>query len=121
MDGNPKTLIGIRKPSFHAIPPSALIHLGAAMADGKRKYGLTNWRENDVSASVYYDAALRHIHAWWDGERVAPDSRVHHLGHVMACCAIVLDAEVGNNLIDDRPTTPGGFSELVYELTHQED
>lgn len=116
-DTNPKTRFGAAKPGIHAIPPVALLHLGRGMEDGEVKYGLTNWRENEVSASVYYDAAFRHFAAWWDGEECAPDSGVHHLGHVMACCAILLDAQHMDRLNDNRPSVPGPFSRMVKELT----
>jgi dATP/dGTP diphosphohydrolase len=120
-DSNPKTRFGVRKPGIADIPPSAILHLGQAMSDGERKYGRTNWRENEVTASVYYNAAARHLMAWWDGEQVAPDSGVHHLGHVMACCAILLDAEASGQIIDDRPSVPGPFARLVAELTEPEE
>jgi len=116
-DSNPKTVFGKSKPGISAIPPVALLHLGRAMDDGEAKYGLTNWRENEVSASVYYNAAFRHLAAWWDGEQFAPDSQVHHLGHVMACCAILIDAEHMAKLNDDRPSVPGPFSRAVAEMT----
>jgi hypothetical protein len=117
-DNNPKSVIGVQKPGFHAIPASALLHLGAAMADGKRKYGLTNWRSNSVAASVYFDAKLRHIFAWWDArQELAHDSLVHHLGHDMACSAIILDAIATGNLVDDRPDVPGAFAQMVLDWT----
>ena len=102
-DSNPKDAIARLKPSLHAIPPPALIALGLTMENGEAKYGLMNWRSTNVNASVYYNAALRHLLAWWDGEDNATDSGLPHLAHVMACCAILIDAEIGNNLIDDRP------------------
>lgn len=117
-DTNPKSAVGQLKPGFHAVPPVSLIHLGAAMEDGRRKYSLFNWRANSVAASVYYNAMLRHLFSWWDGENVAADSKVHHLGHVMACCAILLDAEAGNNLVDDRGR-PGEFSRRVAEIVEE--
>ncbi len=101
-DTNPKTRFGMAKPSMDAIPPAALIELGAAMADGARKYGKFNWREHEVTASVYENAIFRHLLAYRDGEDAAPDSGVSHLGHVMACCAILLDAAAAGKLIDDR-------------------
>ena len=115
-DDNPKTVLGLAKPSMSAIPPISLLHLGKAMTDGKNKYGLMNWREKKVTSSVYYDAAMRHLMAWWDGEENAPDSGVHHLGHAMACLAIVLDAQSLGKLNDDRPT-PGMFAEAVKANT----
>ena len=112
-DDNPKTAIGVTKPSFDAVPPVAFIELGAGMADGKRKYGHMNWREKTVSSTVYYNAMLRHIFSWFDGEDRASDSGVHHLGHVMACCAILLDASASGKLNDDRPALKGAFAEEV--------
>ena len=112
-DSNPKTVFGARKPPLHHIPPIALIQLGLAMENGADKYGLFNWREHKVSASVYYDAIMRHLLSFWDGESVDGDhetdddgnplgSCIHHLAHVMACCAILLDALHTGQLNDDR-------------------
>lgn len=120
-DSNPKTRFGVAKPGIADVPMAALLHLGLAMRDGKQKYGRTNWREHEVTAFVYFDAAFRHLAAWWDGEEVAPDSGVHHLGHVMACCSILLDAQAQGKLQDDRPSVPGQFSRLVAQLTRPMD
>ena len=81
----------------------AALHGAHAMMDGARKYGPFNWRDKKVQAHIYVDAALRHIAAWFDGEELADDSKVHHLGHAIACCAILLDAQATDSLIDDRP------------------
>lgn len=115
-DGNPKTAIGLTKPSMSNVPAPALLPMTKAFADGAKKYGRLNWRENGVTASVYYDAAQRHLMAWWDGEDKADDSGVHHLGHAMACLAIILDAERHAKLNDDRSGF-GEFSKMVKELT----
>jgi hypothetical protein len=117
-DTNPKSVVGRLKPAMHAIPPSAIIAMGQAMENGEGKYGLMNWRHQPVAVSVYYDAALRHLMTFWDGENVAPDSNVHHLAHVMACCAILLDAEITRNLVDDRPIA-GPTAGLVAHLHQQ--
>ncbi len=101
-DDNPKTIVGRAKPALRAIPPIAILHLGGAMGEGESKYGRFNWRDKTVTSSVYYDAIQRHLLAWWDGENNASDSGRHHLAHVMACCAILLDAEAASKLNDDR-------------------
>jgi hypothetical protein len=108
---NPKDLIGIRKPpTLSVIPTAALLHMGKAMQNGAEKYGAYNWRDHPVKASIYVDAAMRHLLAWWDGERSADDSGVHHLGHAMACFAILCDAEEVDQLLDDRPGAQSGDS-----------
>lgn len=112
---NPKTLIGIKKVSLSTVPPAGLIHVARAMSNGVEKYGLMNYRESPVEARIYIDAAYRHLMAWADGEEVAEDSGVHHLGHVMACMAIILDAESTGMLVDDRPKK-GKASELLEKF-----
>ncbi|MDI3307512.1 MAG: DUF5664 domain-containing protein [Acetobacteraceae bacterium] len=116
-DDNPKTVLGIAKPALHVIPPVALIHLGQVMSDGARKYGPFNWREKRISFSVYFNAAMRHWLAAWDGEDVASDSKLLHLAHAMACGAILLDAMAQGTLNDDRPKIPGKTAELIAALT----
>jgi hypothetical protein len=115
-DNNPKTRFGSQKPAFNFTPPVAEMVLGQAMRNGGQKYGAMNWRKNAVSSSIYYDAARRHLAAWLDGEDIASDSGVHHLGHVMACCAIILDAAAQGNLKDDRPIK-GKFADEAAKAT----
>lgn len=118
-DDNPKTAIGTKKPPVSVVPPVAVFHLGQAMKDGKEKYGLMNWREKRVSSSVYFDAAMRHLMSWWDGEDRASDSGVHHLAHAMACMAILLDAESIGKLNDDRPL-PGNLPAFITANTKEQ-
>jgi hypothetical protein len=101
-DSNAKTAAAVGKPTFSAIPPVSLMALGAAMNDGRKKYGRFNWRDANVTSTVFYDAIMRHMHAWMSGERCADDSGIHHLAHAMAGCAILLDAEHNGVLNDDR-------------------
>lgn len=121
-DGNPKTALGAAKPDLSVIPPISLLHLALAMMNGDVKYGAFNYRESKVSSRVYVAAAMRHLLSYLDGEDFSQDTMLgalrysedpennkpiamtHHLGHVMACCAIVLDAEACGMLQDNRPT-----------------
>lgn len=119
-DDNPKTRFGLAKPPIALIPGPALIQTAEAMRDGARKYGPANWREKPVTTSTYTSAAMRHLLAWIDGEENAPDSGVHHLGHVMGCIAILIDAQAQGTLNDDRPT-PGRSGQLLSDLTRPMD
>lgn len=100
---NPKTLMGARRVDLSLLPAAGIIHGAHAMMDGAVKYNPYNWREKKVPARTYIAAAMRHLLDFLDGEETAADSGVHHLGHVIGCCAIVLDAMETGNLIDDRP------------------
>jgi hypothetical protein len=100
---NPKDRAASTKIDISLFPPVAVIHGAHAMMDGAQKYGPYNWREKKVHARVYLSAAMRHILDCLDGEDLAGDSGVLHLGHAIACCAILIDAMETGNLIDDRP------------------
>lgn len=102
---NPKDLVGQKKVSISKLPAVAIVHGAHAMEYGASKYEAYNWRENAVVASIYIDAAQRHLLTWFEGQETAKDSGVHHLGHALACMAILLDAQETGNLIDDRPKT----------------
>ena len=118
-DNNPKSKYGVLKPPLQLVPPSANILMAMGFKDGADKYGPYNWRENSVAASIYIGAAKRHIDLWWDGEELAKDSGVHHIGHALACLGIIVDAKEGGNLIDDRPL-PGPASRLMDSLTMED-
>lgn len=84
--------------------------------DGARKYNSFNWRANKVQADIYVDAAFRHLSSWFEREEIAPDSGVHHLGHAMACLAILLDAQETGNLVDNRPKADGTYQKVLSRL-----
>jgi hypothetical protein len=114
---NPKDILAQdeQRVLLHLIPSPALIETAKALMDGARKYGAYNWREEGVGASTYLSAAMRHLRSYLDGERDAKDSGVHHLGHAMACLAILLDAEAVGNLVDDRPL-PAPTAKIMDQL-----
>jgi hypothetical protein len=117
-DGNPKTAQGAKKPDLSVVPPAGILHMSLAMMQGAEKYGPFNWRENSVAVRVYVAAIMRHALEYLDGEDFSADSvaaglPVHNLGHVMACCAILLDAYETGNLIDNRPR--GGAATRMIE------
>lgn len=100
---NPKDALGIQKAPLHCVPCGPLMELGLAMMEGGRKYGTHNYRRVGVRASVYYDALMRHVMAWWEGEDIDPDSGLSHLIKAMACIVVLRDSMLKENWIDDRP------------------
>lgn len=115
-DNNPKTIYGVLKPDLSLIPPVALIYLSLGFMNGAKKYGPYNWRTNKVSARIYVAAAMRHLAAYLDGEdndESTNGSGYPHLGHAMACLAIIADATETGCLIDDRP--PNGATGVLLD------
>ena len=111
---NPKDAAGRSKVSVSKLPAVAVLHAAHAMMDEVEKYGAYNWRQKEVLASVYVDAATRHIQAWFEGQEHAADSQVHHLGHAIACLSILLDAQETETLVDDRPIV--GYGDVADEV-----
>jgi hypothetical protein len=70
--------------------------------NGAIKYGYRNWIIDKIKLSTYIAAMRRHLKAVSEGEDLDPDSGWHHLYHIRAGAAIVLDAENAGTLIDDR-------------------
>jgi hypothetical protein len=104
---NPKDAQARKKVPIGLVPPALVIGAAEALADGARKYGAYNWRDIAIQYSVYIEAIERHTLALKDGEDIAADSLIHHVKHIAAGCAIILDALGHGNLIDDRKPGPG--------------
>jgi hypothetical protein len=73
------------------IPPAALLALGRVLTHGANKYSPKNYK--NVEGYRYLDAALRHIVAFMDGERIDPDSGLSHLDHLLANIAFLVEFE----------------------------
>lgn len=113
---NPKQFAGSSKMPLHLWPETATIMGALGLLDGALKYGRGNYRTSGVQATIYTDACKRHINAWLEGEDNDPDSGIPHLGHALACLAILVDAQAAHVLNDDRQVQ-GGYRELIDKLT----
>lgn len=111
-DTNPKDILGQAKPSMQCVPEAAILFLGAAMEYGAMKYGARNWRDKKVLASVYLDAMERHRLLVAAGEDIDDESKLPHLAHIMAGCAILIDAQMSNQMVDDRKGSAEGIRVL---------
>lgn len=102
-DTNPKDAIGIAKVPYSTVPSEVIAELGLAMMEGALKYGRHNYRVAGVRASVYHDAAKRHLDQFWEGQDIDTDSGLSHLVKAMACCVVLRDSQYRDNWVDDRP------------------
>jgi len=104
-DNNPKTRAGNLKTPLRLVPTLPIELEAQVMKLGADKYGAYNWRDETVSSTVYYEAAMRHLFAWFNGEDKDPESGQSHLAHVRACMGILIDADAHKKLNDDRPSS----------------
>jgi len=123
-DANPKKAMGDTKLRMDLLPPAALIEMAKALQygalyakkkDGSRGYGEWNWRETNIDYKTYLAGLVRHIERCIEREDFDPDSRAHVLGHVMAGCAIVLDAQACGTLVDNRPQKSAPIAKLMTD------
>ena len=115
-DTNPKDAMGVAKVPLSTVSAPVLGELGLAMMEGALKYGRHNYRVSGVRASVYYDAALRHLTSFYEGEDIDPVSQLPHIVKVMACMAVLRDSQIQGNWVDDRPPkSPPGWQEKLNE------
>lgn len=113
---NPKHGQGIMKAPTSLIPSAPMYEVGLAFLEGHCKYGGHNYREVGVSASIYYDAARRHLDSWWEGDNADTGSDLHPLAHAVASMLVVLDGIMQGNLVDDRPPpAPKGWLAKMNE------
>lgn len=125
-DNNPKTQFGLKKAPLHLVPPALEEGAAEAFQNGADKYGPFNWRDNTISATVYYAACKRHLKDWFDRmdpDDCAPDSGVHHIKHAAACLAMILDV-MGSPMFNDnrptrRPTCPAATTQSTSKSTRK--
>lgn len=108
---NPKDIVGIRKTAFSALPMRVVHEASLGMMEGALKYGRHNYRGVGVRASVYFDATMRHLVTWWEGEDMDPDSKVHHVAKAITSLMVLRDAMLRDMMEDDRPPSSVDYSQ----------
>lgn len=111
---NPKDAVGIKKVPMSCVSAPVVMEGALGMMEGALKYGRHNYREVGVRASVYYDALMRHMMAWWEGQDIDPDSGINHVGKAIATLFVLRDSMMRGNWVDDRP--PRCDPEWIAEL-----
>lgn len=101
---NPKDAVGVRKAPFSTVPMQVVGEAGLALLEGALKYGRHNYRVAGLRSSVYFDATMRHLTSWWEGEDIDPDSGLSHIAKAIASLLVLRDAQMNDMVkFDDRP------------------
>lgn len=93
------------KADLSLLPLPAMEAEARALMYGEKKYGRDNWRLGMESHRLVA-AALRHIHAYNEGEDNDQESGVSHLGHARACLGMLLGTIAAGTAKDTRPARP---------------
>ena len=91
------------KPEYELLPLELLSGVNKILQYGAEKYGLNNWKKPDFAMSRAYNALLRHMIAFWNGENLDKESGLCHLDHAM-CNLLFLKYHLLNTpASDNRP------------------
>lgn len=116
---NPKDVVGsTTKVAISYVSMPVMFEVGLGMMEGGYKYGRHNYRVVGVRASVYIDAAFRHLASFWEGEDNDPDSeaQLSHVTKAIASLTVLRDSMLNSNWVDDRPPkSPSGWLKALND------
>ena len=106
---------GAKPERFSLLPFDALDEIVRSYDYGAKKYSPHNWRRG-YAWSLSFDALMRHLTAWWEGENIDPESGHSHLAHagwhVLALLWFQLNAKGTDDRLATQPTEVAGGSEI---------
>lgn len=82
----------VEKDRWDLLPTGAIRSVVKVLTYGARKYAPGNWAVVPNARERYYAAALRHVTAWWDGEKL-DESGFPHLAHAVCCLLFLMSLE----------------------------
>lgn len=105
------------KLQWSLLPWQAVKEIVAVLTFGARKYAPDNWKKVENPKDRYFDAMMRHIEAWKEGEQRDPESKLHHLAHACCCALFMMWFEIRHQTgwftIELKSRTTGTF---IYEV-----
>lgn len=84
----------VGKLEYGLIPPLALKEMVRVLTFGAQKYERNNWKHVDDAKRRYFDAMQRHLWAYQEGEKLDPESGIHHLAHAMCCLFFLYEHDI---------------------------
>ena len=91
------------KDPWHLAPWDAFRAIVTVLRFGAAKYGDRNW-EGGMAWSRPFSALMRHLTAWWSGEKADPETGYSHLWHAGCCVVFLIAFEMRGIGSDDRPS-----------------
>jgi len=92
------------KPRWSLLPKGTVLQIIEALEFGAAKYAENTWQHVENGRQRYYDALMRHMEAWWAGEKADPESGLSHLAHAGCCLVFLLwlDRDIANRKQTDE-------------------
>jgi hypothetical protein len=90
------------KERIELVAPEFIFGTARVLRFGAEKYGDRNW-EKGMKWSRCFGALMRHMWAWWSGQKVDEETDMSHLWHASCCLMFLIAYEERNTGEDDRP------------------
>lgn len=97
---------------FDLIPPRSMIALAEHFGRGAAKYEDRNW-EKGYNWSLNFQALMRHMWLWWNGED--GDDGGPHLHAALWHACVLIEFAATHPELDDRPHVDLEFERLLAE------
>lgn len=88
-----------------AVDPAALLEVARVAGFGGQKYDRGNFLKG-YAWSLSFDALMRHLLAFWDGEETDPESGMSHMAHAAWHCLALISFSQRKLGTDDRYHPP---------------
>ena len=85
------------KRRYSLLPTGTVNSVVDVLEFGSKKYADNNWQKVPSAKTRYYDAALRHIDAWFSGETKDSETGLPHLAHAICCLMFLMWFDSGAN------------------------
>lgn len=73
------------KLDWSLLPAKEVEDVVRVLQHGAKKYAADNWKKVPDARKRYFNAAMRHLWAWWGGEKFDEESGLPHLSHAICC------------------------------------
>ena len=87
------------KRRYSLLPKGAVNSVVDVLEFGSKKYADNNWQKVPDAKTRYYDAAMRHLDAWLNGDLKDAETGFPHLAHAICCLMFLIwfDSEANDD------------------------
>ena len=78
------------KRRYSLLPKGTVNSVVDVLEFGSKKYADNNWQKVPDAKTRYYDAAMRHLDAWFNGDLKDAETGLPHLAHAMCCLMFLM-------------------------------
>lgn len=78
------------KRRYSLLPKGAVNSVVDVLEFGSKKYADNNWQKVPDAKTRYYDAAMRHLDAWFNGDLKDAETGLPHLAHAICCLMFLM-------------------------------